>query len=84
MQVLSRLFRRLCPEQLAIAHGAGNLQFFNAHALLANTKAFDAYLAPLRDTEWFVLPRSLSADPSKYCATWRDTPTVWPLPTAGS
>jgi hypothetical protein len=65
VQVLSRLFRRLCLEQLAIAHGAGSLQFFNAHAPLANTKAFDAYLAPLRDTEWFVYAKKPFGGPEQ-------------------
>ena len=65
VQVLSRLFRRLCLEQLAIAHRAGRLQFFNAHAPLANTKAFDAYLAPLRDTEWFVYAKKPFGGPEQ-------------------
>ena len=65
VQVLSRLFRRLCLEQLAIAHGAGSLQFFNAHAPLANAKAFDAYLAPLRDTEWFVYAKKPFGGPEQ-------------------
>ena len=54
VQVLSRLFRRLCLQQLAAAHDAGRLQFFSVHAALADTKAFDAYLAPLRYAEWVV------------------------------
>jgi hypothetical protein len=65
VQVLSRLFRRLSLEQLAIAHAAGSLQFFNAHAPLANTKAFDAYLAPLRDTEWFVYAKKPFGGPEQ-------------------
>jgi hypothetical protein len=54
VQVLSRLFRRLCLEQLVVAHDAGRLQFFGAHAGLADRKAFAAYLAPLRNSEWVV------------------------------
>jgi hypothetical protein len=65
VQVLSRLFRRLCLEQLAVAHGAGSLQFFNAHAPLANAKAFDAYLAPLHDTEWFVYAKKPFGGPEQ-------------------
>src|SRR5215471_15979523 len=46
VRVLSRLFWRLLLNKLAIAHKAGELQFFGDHAGLADTKAFIAYLAP--------------------------------------
>ncbi len=52
--VLSRLFRRLVLEQLAAAHRVGALQFFGKHASLTNARAFAAYLAPLRNSEWVV------------------------------
>jgi hypothetical protein len=52
--VLSRLFRRPVLEKLTAAHRAGALQFFSKHAALANTRAFAAYLAPLRNSEWAV------------------------------
>ena len=54
VRVLSRLFRRLLLEKLAAAHAAGELQFFGNHARLADAKAFAAYLAPLRESEWVV------------------------------
>jgi len=54
VRVLSRLFRRLFLEKLIVAHKAGHLKFFGNHAALANAKAFAAYLAPLRRTEWVV------------------------------
>jgi len=54
VRVLSRLFRRLFLQQLAAAHAAGKLQFFGNHAHLADVKAFAAYLAPLRESEWVV------------------------------
>ena len=54
MRVLSRLFRRLFLEKLVAAHQAGELQFFGKHAALTNTKAFAAYLAPLRNRKWVV------------------------------
>jgi hypothetical protein len=54
VRVLSRLFRRLCLEQLLAAHKAGCPQFFCNHAALANRKAFVTCLAPLHDTEWVV------------------------------
>jgi hypothetical protein len=54
VRVLSRLFRRLLLEKLAAAHAVGELQFFGSHAALADAKAFAAYLAPLRESEWVV------------------------------
>jgi hypothetical protein len=54
VRVLSRLFRRLLLQKLAAAHAAGELQFFGNHAELAHAKAFAAYLAPLRESEWVV------------------------------
>ena len=54
VRVLSRLFRRLVLEKLAIAHQAGELQFFGQHASLTNAQAFATYLAPLRNKEWVV------------------------------
>jgi Putative transposase/Transposase zinc-binding domain len=52
--VLSRLFRRLFLQQLLAAHRTGRLKFFGAYAHLDNTRAFKAYLAPLRRIEWYV------------------------------
>jgi hypothetical protein len=52
--VLSRLFRRLFLDKLALAHKAGQLVFFGKYAKLADAKAFTAYLAPLRKREWVV------------------------------
>jgi hypothetical protein len=54
VRVLSRLFRRLFLEGLAALHKAGQLQVFGDLAGLADAKAFAAYLAPLRKTEWVV------------------------------
>ena len=54
VRVLSRLFRRLLLDKLAAAHAAGELQFFGNHVQLADAKAFAAYLAPLRQSDWVV------------------------------
>jgi len=51
VRVLSRLFRRLLLDKLAIAHKAGQLEFFGKHGKLADPKAFAAYLAPLRNRD---------------------------------
>jgi hypothetical protein len=54
VRVLSRLFRRLFLEKLMAAQAAGRLNFFGDHAHLDDPRAFAAYLAPLRKTEWVV------------------------------
>jgi hypothetical protein len=54
VRVLSRLFRRLFLEKLVAAYQAGELQFFNGHATLAEPQHFAAFLAPLRNSEWVV------------------------------
>jgi hypothetical protein len=54
VRVLSRLFRRLVLQKLANAYQVGQLQFFGKHASLTNARAFAAYLAPLRNSEWVV------------------------------
>ena len=40
--------------KLLAAHKAGQLQFFNQYAHLAERKAFARYLAPLRRRKWYV------------------------------
>jgi len=65
VRVLSRLFRRLCLEQLVAAHDAGCLQFFTNHAALADRNAFVRYLAPLRDTEWVVYAKKPFGGPEQ-------------------
>jgi len=66
--VLSRLFRRLMLEKLIAAHTAGKLTFFGAHAHLADTKAFAAFLAPLKRTRWFVYAKRPFAGPKAVLA----------------
>jgi hypothetical protein len=39
---------------LIAAHKAGRLRFFSDHVLLADFKAFAAWVSPLRQIEWFV------------------------------
>ena len=52
--VLAKLFCRLMLQMLCDAHARGALQFVGRHAALADAKAFAAYLAPLRNTKWYV------------------------------
>jgi hypothetical protein len=54
VRVLSRLFRRLFLEGLAVLHRAGELQFLADLGGLTDPAAFAAYLAPLRKTDWVV------------------------------
>jgi hypothetical protein len=68
VRVLSRLFRRLFLEALVAAHAAGRLEFFSRHAPLADTRAFAAYLAPLRKTEWVVYSKRPFAGPEAVLA----------------
>jgi len=53
-RVLSKLFRRLMLEKLAVSHKRGKLTFFGEHAPLADPKAFAQFLKPLKRTRWFV------------------------------
>ena len=68
VRVLSKLSRRLMLTKLAAAHAAGKLQFFGAHAHLADAKAFAAFLASLRKTRWFVYAKSPFAGPKTVLA----------------
>jgi hypothetical protein len=63
VEVLSALFRRLLLEMLVAAHDAGRLQFFGAHARLADKAAFRAYLRPLRKIDWVVYAKEPFAGP---------------------
>ena len=63
VRVLSRLFRRLFLQGLAKLHRAGRLAFFGDHARLADRAAFDAFLEPLRKTDWVVYAKEPFAGP---------------------
>jgi len=54
VRVLSRLFRRLFLERLMAAYHAGGLRFFGNQAALADPKAFNHHLGPLRRAEGVV------------------------------
>jgi Putative transposase/Transposase zinc-binding domain len=54
VRVLSRLFRRLFLEGLDALHRAGRLAFLGDLAPLADKRAFDAALTPLRRSKWVV------------------------------
>lgn len=54
VKVLGSLFRRLFLEQLARAHGRGELEFHGTVAHLANPGEFHATLAAARSRDWVV------------------------------
>ena len=66
--MLSRLFRRLFLEGMAALHAAGRLAFFGDLAPLADQRAFDAALAPLRRSEWVVYAKRPFAGPKAVLA----------------
>ena len=68
VRVLSRLFRRRFLEELAAAHGRGQLRFFGEHADLADPDAFAHWLAPLRQCEWVVYAKRPFAGPAAVLA----------------
>ncbi len=68
MRVLSRLFRRLFLDGLVKLHREGRLSFFGDHAGLADGSAFNAFLEPLRRTEWVVYAKEPFAGPKAVLA----------------
>ena len=68
MEVLSALFRRRMLEMLKAAHDADRLRFFGDNAHLADTVAFKAWLAPLREIDWFVYAKRPFAGPEQVLA----------------
>jgi hypothetical protein len=68
VRVLSRLFRRLLLKMLTMAHKTGRLAFFGNHAALAEKRAFAAFLAPLRKTEWVVYAKTPFGGPQAVLA----------------
>ena len=68
VRVLSRLMRRRFLEELQRLHDGGKLNFFGAHAGLADPQAFKAWLAPLRKIEWVVYAKKPFAGPAAVLA----------------
>ena len=66
--VLSRMFRAKMLAMLKAAHDAGRLQFFAAHAGLADKAAFKSWLEPLYDTKWHVHAKRPFAGPEQVLA----------------
>ena len=52
-------------ERLAVAHAAGDLDFFGHHAALKDGDAFRAFLKPLHRAEWVVYAKRPFAGPEQ-------------------
>jgi hypothetical protein len=68
VRVLSRLFRRLFLDGLAALRGAERLAFLGDLARLAEKRAFNAALASLRRSDWFVYAKRPFAGPQAVLA----------------
>ena len=68
VRVLSKLFRRLMLEKLAVAHKCSKLMLFGKHAHLADPKAFAKFLKPLKRKRWFVYAKHPFAGPKAVLA----------------
>src|SRR6516225_4367939 len=68
VRVLSRLFRHLFLQGLEAMHAADELQFFADLGKLKRAKAWRAYLAPLRKSEWIVYAKKPFAGPLQVLA----------------
>lgn len=68
VRVLSRLFRRLFLQMLVAAHEAGRLKFFTRHQALADKATFEAFLKPLRKSEWVVYSKKPFGGPESVLA----------------
>ena len=84
VRVLSRLFRRLFLAALHLAYREHKLQFFGDLASLANPASFDAYLVPLKQTNWFVYAKQPFARPQAVLAYPSRIPIASPSPTIDS
>ena len=66
--VLSHRFKRLFLERLIKANDDGLLNFYGAHAGLADRAAFDAFLKPVRKLNWYVNIKDPFAGPEAVLA----------------
>jgi Putative transposase/Transposase zinc-binding domain len=65
VNVLARLFQGKMLAMLMHAHDAGELKFFNTHAGLADKRAFQRFIAPLRRIQWVVYCKAPFAGPAQ-------------------
>ena len=65
VSALARLFQGKVLAMLMHAHDAGELNFFNTHAGLADKRTFQRFIAPLRRTKWVVYCKAPFAGPEQ-------------------
>jgi Putative transposase/Transposase zinc-binding domain len=65
VNVLARLFRGKMLAMLMDAHAAGQLNFFNSHAGLADKRTFKRFIGPLRHIKWVVYCKAPFAGPQQ-------------------
>jgi hypothetical protein len=68
VRVLSRLFQRRFLDGLVKLYREGRLAFFGDHEALADRSAFDAFLDPLRKSEWVVYAKEPFTGPKAVLA----------------
>lgn len=68
VRVLSRLFRRMFIEGLLALYRADELDFFGDLTHLTDVKAFAAWLAPFRKSEWVVYAKPPFGGPEQVLA----------------
>ena len=65
VKVLARLFRGKMLAMLSDAHAAGQLNFFNSHAELADKTTFKRFIGPLHRIKWVVYCKPPFAGPKQ-------------------
>jgi hypothetical protein len=68
VRVLGKLFRRLFLTRLIALHDAGRLAFFGSLAPLADRRAFQRHLSPVRHQRWVVYAKPPFAGPEAVLA----------------
>jgi Putative transposase/Transposase zinc-binding domain len=68
VRVLGKLFRRLFLTRLIARHNAGRLAFFGNLAPLADRRAFQRHLSPVRHKRWVVYAKPPFAGPEAVLA----------------
>ena len=68
VRVLGKLFRRLFLTRLIALHDAGRLAFFGNLAPLADRRAFQRHLSPVRHKRWVVYAKRPFAGPEAVLA----------------
>ena len=68
VRVLGKLFRRLFLTRLIALHEAGRLAFFGSMAQLADRRAFQRHLSPVRTKRWVVYAKAPFAGPEAVLA----------------